>query len=100
MQAYPRMSQERRKLYLSIWAGYEDTHSITTRFHYLDAHFPDEKLNAALNWLLRNQLTGKRFVEFVRAECFNSNLELHRKLLEKINVEKGVRILYGKDFRG
>jgi hypothetical protein len=98
--SYP-LSQARRKLFLTIWAGHADTHSITTRFHYLDCHFPPAKLDAALSWLVRNRLTGQRFVEFVRHDCHNSNLEMHRKLLEKVdNQTDYIRIRYGKDFVG
>lgn len=91
---------KRRELFLKIWQGYEPFHDVTARLFYLDVHFPEAMLDAALEWLVRNRLTGRQFVQFVQGDCAGSNLELHRRLLAKVEHEKSLRRIYaGKDFR-
>lgn len=99
MLDYP-LTDEMRRLYLKVWAGHEPKHVIASRLHYLDCHFPGDKLKPAIRWLIQNGLTGARFVEFVNQDCSGSNLELHRMLLAILYREhkKAVHILAGKDF--
>lgn len=90
----------RRELFLRIWSGHANVHAIVTRLFYLDVHFPVARLDAALRWLIRNSLTGDRFLQFVDGDCAGSNLELHRKLIAATEKEKKTRPIFaGKDFR-
>lgn len=96
---YPQMSEERRKLMLTIWAGYEPMHEVLHRLHWLDANaFNYEKVNAGLRWLVRNQLTGKRFVEFWKSDCAGSDLNLYSTLISKLEKEEKRILTYEKDF--
>ena len=87
------MSPKLRELYLSVWGGVSPPHGVTARLHYLDTHFPRLKLEAALKWLVRNKLTGQRFVDWIEMECFGSQLEMHRKLLQMVEKERHTRHL-------
>lgn len=85
---------------LTIWQGYEPHQAVTTRLYFLDAHFPDDKLDIALRWLIKNKLTGKSFVDWVSERCIGSNLEMHRELMKHVEREKTVRKLYAvKDIK-
>ncbi len=91
---------KRRELFLRVWNGHTPVHDVTARLFYLDTHFPEAGLDDALRWLVRNQLVGRSFVQFVEADCGGSNLELHRRLISKLEHEKKLRKIYaGKDFR-
>jgi hypothetical protein len=97
------MDQHRRVLFLTITAGFHPAesrfHEIATRLYYLDVHFPENKLNAALQWLIANKLTGARFVEWAKGDCAGSNLEMHRLLLSRIEKETKTKLFFEKDFK-
>lgn len=95
------MTPETRFKYLRVVGDHPDRHAIAHRLHYLDCHFPEHKLDAAITWLIRANLTGARFVQWVDGELHGSNLELHRELLKRIehSNEKLRQIMAGRDFR-
>jgi hypothetical protein len=64
---------------------------------YMTFHLPNGMLEPALNWLIRNKLTGPRFITFLRNECDDSALELIRQLTMRLEKEKKMRALFAKD---
>lgn len=74
-------------------------HVLTVRLHYLDCHFPEAKIDTALWWLIKNCLTGKRFLSWIESDCAGSNLEMIRQLTAKIEREKQTRKLYTGDMQ-
>lgn len=54
-----------------------------------------------LNWLIKNQLTGKEFLAWVKFHFNVSMLEVGRFILAQIDHEKGHRpVLLGRDILG
>ncbi len=85
---------------LTIWAGVMPVHPVTSPLFYLDTHFPREKLDSALIWLIKNGLVGERFVALIHEQCAGSNLELLRYLLQKVEKTADLRPLVAhKDVR-
>jgi hypothetical protein len=89
----------RRELYLSVIDSYHDLHEIALRLHFLDNHFPLEKLDIALKWLVVNKITGGEFVAWFKYSCKGSDLEMHRLLLAIIDHLKLAPIISGRNFR-
>jgi len=90
-----------RQLMQTIWAGTASTDIYGPAMHYLDCHFPKNKIELALSWLVSNKLIGKRFDEFFQDDCRGSNLQLHSRLLaqvEKMPRGEARRIIAGRDF--
>jgi len=98
VEAYP-MSPARRELFMRILDNEIDIHPITMRLHFLDNHFPPEKLDNALTWLVANNLIGKRFISWYTFVCKNSDLELHRLLLAVLANAQLAPVVAGKNFR-
>lgn len=90
--------EHRRQLYLRILDNYRDFHPITQRFYFLDDHFPPPKLDKALRWLVENNYTGIRFLNWFKQVCSNSDLEMHRNLLMVVNNEELPKVVAGKNF--
>jgi tRNA A37 threonylcarbamoyladenosine biosynthesis protein TsaE len=89
---YP-MSEERRILHLMVMDG--DASAAPLLYH-LDKYRRADEL---LKWLIRNGLTGRRFVEWVKCEHGNSVLKAGAYLLMKIEHEKKTRpVLIGDDY--
>ncbi len=93
------MTTRRRELYFRIIDSYADIHPITHRLHFLDNHFPPEKLDKALAWLISNDTTGRKFVSWFTVECKGSDLEMHRLLLSAVDNQKLRPVIAGRDFR-
>lgn len=98
-EAAPEIPPQRRELYLRIWDNYPKFHLITWRLHFIDGHFPPDKIDRALKWLIANRHTGAAFVRWFSIECKNSDLEMHRKLLEVVNNQGLERVIAGKNFK-
>ena len=93
------LTEKRRQLILRVWNNEGGLlHRIMPIMHYLDCHFPSTKLDYALEWLIANNIRGKKFLEFY-SECGESMLELHRQLLARIQASDPGKIYAGKDFR-
>lgn len=104
MDAEKTMSEQTRRMMLVIVNNDEaNLHAVTQALYFLYVHMPAAKLEASLNWLVKNKLIGKRFIDFL-AECSqseekNSYLELHRRLLKEIEKVDGFKhVLAGRDF--
>lgn len=89
----------RRELYLRILDNYRDFHPITSRFYFLDDHFPPQQLDKALRWLIKNDLVGIRFLNWFKHICSNSDLEMHRNLLAVVNNQELPAVVAGKNFK-
>lgn len=90
-----------RDIYLfeKIWDHYPEAHKILYYLEFLALHMPAIRLRPSLEWLIRNELTGAKFIDFVSAECASSGLELIRQLTKRIEREKNVRKLFSDDVR-
>lgn len=66
---------------------------------YLTFHMPTKRLDAALDWLLLNRLTGTKFLALCIIDCKGSGLELIRYLTMRLEREKKARRLHLKDVR-
>lgn len=89
------MSDARRGLFLDVLAN---EIKLAPVLHYLYQHFPNSKLDPALNWLKRNRIVGKRLKHFMDEECESSNLELHRRLLAEVEKTDLKPIIAGVNF--
>jgi len=98
--AYP-LKEKVRTLMLTIWNGDAKLESYAPAMHYLDCHFPENKIELALAWLVKNNLRGKRFTDYLEHDCGGSFLELHRKLLQQVEkaTQDARRIMAGRDFK-
>lgn len=97
------MKPEIRKLMLNIIHNYSEFHEVTSCLYFLDTHFPENKLEAALKYLLAMGLKGDKFVQWFKFDCQGSALEMHRKLLtavERPTDKSEIRkVLAWKDMR-
>ena len=94
------IENKRRKLMLRIWGGVEPVHAITMPLYYLDLHFPQDRLDDALHWLIKNKYTGQNFVTFWRDRCAKSNLEMHRHIVQGLKKDDALKPIFaGKEFR-
>lgn len=93
------ISPRRRELYFRIIDTYPDIHPITYRLHFLNDHFPPNKLDRALTWLISNQTTGAKFVSWFKVECKNSDLEMHRLLLSAVDNDALKPVVAGRNFK-
>lgn len=89
----------RRELYFRIIDNEADFHPITLRLHFLNDHFPPDKLDAALRWLVSHDLVGRHFVLWFKTQCGNSDLNLHAKLLSVIENQAIARPVAGRSFK-
>lgn len=86
-------------MYFKVISDYSDLHAITQRLFFLDDHFPPNKLDSALRWLIKNHLVGKKFVQLFKVQCESSDLELHRFLLQVVDNTKLSPLIAGKNFK-
>jgi hypothetical protein len=89
----------RREMYLRIVGNVTDVHPITHRLHFLDTHFPPNKLDKALSWLCKNNVTGDYFVKWFRQYCSNSDLEMVARLLRIVDNAPILPVVAGRNFR-
>jgi hypothetical protein len=99
VEAYD-MSPERREMFLRLVDTMRPpAHEVSWRLHFLDNHFPPDKLDRALRWLIKNDLVGKKFVMWFKSECKNSDLEMHRYLLRVVDNDSLGPVIAGKNFK-
>ena len=89
----------RRDMFFRIINGEKDFHPIALRLHFLNDHFPDQKLDRALKWLVTNRIVGRAFNEWYKLQCSGSDLEMHARLLVVADNAAIVPIIAGKNFR-
>jgi hypothetical protein len=99
MKPFEDMPPLRRELYHQIINGEKDFHPITLRLHFLNVHFPIDKLNLVLMWLVKNNIVGETFVNWFRVYCHNSDLEMHAKLLMVAENAPLAPVVAGKNIR-
>lgn len=90
---------QRRTLYFKVIDGYSKLHLIAQRLHFLEDHFPPDKIDTALKWLVSNRLVHAKFVEWFKIECHNSDLEMHRKLLQVVDNAPLGKVIAGRNFK-
>lgn len=93
------MTARRRELFFRVIDNYADINAIGFRLHFLTDRFPSHQLDEALAWLVANNLTGPKFVEWFKTQCKNSDLEMHRFLLMVVDNSKLGAVIAGKNFR-
>lgn len=93
------MPARRRELYFRVIDTYQDIHAITHRLHFLDNHFPPNKLDQALAWLVLNGTVGAKFIRWFKEECKSSDLEMHRMLLSVIDNVALQPVIAGRNFK-
>lgn len=89
----------RRELYYRIINGERDFHPITLRLHFLNDHFPPDKIDRALTWLVKYNVVGKAFISWFRMQCHASDLEMHSRLLTVVENVKNITPVAGKNFK-
>lgn len=94
----PIASPRRRELFLRVVNGVIE-HQLTYRLSFLNEHFPTEKLDAALEWLIANGHVGRGFVQWFKVECKASDLEMLRLLTSVVDNAKLGAVIAGKEFR-
>jgi len=95
-----KIPEKRREYYLRIVNDKIDHFLITQRLYYLNDHFPIDKLDHALKWLVINNVIGDNFINWFKFVCKQSDLFMHKELLSIVENDQINNIIYGKNFRG
>lgn len=71
------------------------------RLGYIHDHFPEDKIDRALKWLIDTGRIGIRFLQWVNDSngCNGSDLNVHASLLSVVEKEKVLHIVAGKNFK-
>lgn len=77
--------------------GHSDIHRMAYFLEYIIFHMPEPKRSPALEWLIRNDLRGQKFLDFIKGDCKSSGLELIRLLTMRVEKERTPRKLYAAD---
>lgn len=89
------MSERVRKLILAVWAehGAQDIarNEVLATLHFLVCHVKPYKVEAMLEWLLRNAITGERFITF-KKECGGSNFNLWQELTRRTEYARPLTV--------
>ncbi len=93
------MTNRRRELYFRVIDNYPNVHAITFRLHFLDNHFPPNKLDRALAWLVLNGISGTKFLDWFKVECKSSDLEMHRLLVSVVDNADLKPVIAGRNFK-
>lgn len=92
----------RKQIYFRIIdnVSAQNLHPITLRLHFLEEHFPPNKLDEALIWLVKNNVTGLRFINWFNHQCKSSDLEMHARLIAIVDNNRIIeRPIAGKTFK-
>lgn len=90
---------ETTTLFWKVKGDATDLAAVAYYLEYIALHMRVERIVPALTWLIRNQLTGNRFLDFVYNDCAKSGLELIRNLTMRLERESSVRKLFAKDLQ-
>lgn len=93
--------EKMRVLYITIWNGHKPMHEVLFPLSVLHQKFPKAKLEAACKWLLKNNLTDRKFVEWRRELCGDnpaSYLAMHQRLLKEVEKTRYLRAVTIRDF--
>src|SRR5665647_3035282 len=97
--ASQQVSQRAVRLMFQIWHGHQPAGDVAYYLEYLSLHLPEARLELALSWLLRNDIRGPKFMDFIEEQCARSALELMRQVTRGIEREKEVRPIMASDMR-
>lgn len=86
-------------LFQEIRSNHSRIHDFAYYLEYLAFHMPDRMLVPSLLWLIKNKLTGQKFLDFMAIDCKNSGLELIRYLTMKLEHDRQLRSLTVKDIQ-
>ena len=87
------MNNQKREMFLMIADGNMCTLPILYHFDKLS------RCNDVLNYLLRNRITGDKFITLFK-ECNNSILTMASEILKRINKDlQRKEIIGGKDYK-
>lgn len=87
------MTNERRTLMLMVMDGHP---SVPALLYHLDRF---RRCDDMLRWLIRNQLTGAKFLEWVRHEHGGSILKAGAFVLQRLARDHSMpRIIGGRDY--
>lgn len=88
------LSSLRRKLMLEIIDGQQ---GVPPLMFHLHQHY--KNCDRMLNWLVKNNLKGKKLLDWIKVEHKGSPLAACSYILGKVNRENGnFKIILGKDF--
>lgn len=100
---WTEIPEKRRELYFTVFNGFSINSTtgdlIFYRLGFLNEHFPDDKIDKALRWLIDNHLTGPKFCDWFQGPCKGSDLQMHANLLTIVNNELALRIVARQNFR-
>lgn len=96
---YKNIPEIAMEYFQRILDGHPDGATFAFFLEYLTFHMPDAKLIPALEWLLKNELTGQRFLVFAIVDCKGSGLEMIRYLTMRLEREKKIRRLHVTDVK-
>lgn len=91
--------QESTTLFWTIKGDSSDVQASAYYLEYIALHMPIPRIVPALEWLIKNGLTGNKFLHFVQNDCAKSALELIRHLTMRLERETSTRALYAKDMQ-
>lgn len=86
-------------LFLKIRADHPNAQYFAYYLEYLTFHLPDGMLVPALEYLVKNKMTGERFLKFINEDCQRSALELLRHMTMRLERSTKLRTLTRKDIR-
>lgn len=66
---------------------------------YLMLYLPEERVEPAFEWIKRNGITGKKFLDFVQFDCQGSAMTLFTEITKRIEREKERRAILARDMR-
>lgn len=66
---------------------------------HLQFLYNTKRSNEFFEYLIKNKLTGKRFVDFVKGQCQNSRLAMLAFLISKVEKNRELRPVYRNDLK-
>lgn len=99
MAEYIDVDRRAFPLYYKIKDNHENKQLFAYYLEYLTFVLPQARVLPALEWLVKNKITGEKFVQFIRHECQLSPLEFVRHVTMRLEREKTLRHLHVKDIQ-
>lgn len=90
------MTHERRELMLLCMDSERENPQMHYALHMCSQFY---RCNDMIVWLIRNRLTGKNLLEWIRFEHGGSNFQMAKYVLTKVKREKLLQpVIAGQDF--
>lgn len=84
----------RTRLFQQVWKNQHGAEVILFQVH---SHV---RCDDILTWLLRNQITGKKLIEFFEDHCQKSFITMFQKIIKAIDRDLALKpVLAGKHYR-